>query len=157
MGGRGSSSGAKRVDNFGKGGIINTGAFSGAINPQSERASIHAERYYGLVRSMTTDVAIISKNTGIKETNIQRVKNHLFMEKHDLGGGKPQYFYPDYQIAQSWQRLVSGKEIQKHDIVLLKHEYAESKYMAKGLSQQEAHDLANRKYNYKEALMKRGV
>lgn len=150
-------SGGKGLDKSGGSGIINPGAFSGAINPQSERASIHAERYYGLVRSMTTDVASISQNTGIKETNIQRVKDHLFMEEHDLGGDKPQHFYPDYQIAQSWQRLISGKGIQKHDIILLKHEYAESRYMSKGLSQQEAHDLANKKYNYKEALMKRGV
>lgn len=162
MGGRGASSGAKNrytlhLDKSGIGGIINTGAYSGAINAQSERASIHAETYYGLVRSMTTDVASISRNTGIKEANIQKVKNHLFIEKHDLGGSEPQRFYPDYEIAQSWQRLISGKNIQRHDVVLLKHEYAESRYMAKGYSQQEAHDRANRKYNYKEALMKRGV
>lgn len=155
MGGRGASSGAKSIT--GKGGIINSGARFGAIDAHSERASIHAEIYYGLVRSMNTDVANIAKNTGMKEANIQKVKNHLFMEKHDLGGEKPQRFYPDYEIAQSWQRLISGKGIQKHDIVLLKHEYAESRYMAKGYSQQAAHDRANKRYNYKEALLKRGV
>ena len=146
----------KALDKSARNGIINTGARYGAINSQSERASLHAERYYGLVRSMRNDVASIAKNTGIKESNIQRVKNHLFIEMHDLGGEKPQRFYPDYEIAQSWQRLVSGKGIQKHDIILLKHEYSESRYMEKGYSQQEAHDRANRRYNYREALLKRG-
>ena len=147
----------KALDKSGGSGIINTGARYGAIDSGSERASLHAEKYYGSVRSMNTDVAKIAKNTGFKEANIQRVKNHLFIEKHDLGGDKPQRFYPDYEIAQSWQRLIHGKAIQKHDIVLLKHEYAESRYMSKGYSQQEAHDRANKRYNYKEALLKRGV
>ena len=148
-GGSGGSNSLKKVlDKSGKGGIINTGAYSGAINAQSERASIHAETYYGLVRSMTTDVASISRNTGIKEANIQKVKNHLFIEKHDLGGNEPQRFYPDYEIAQSWQRLIYGKSIQRHDVVLLKHEYAELRYMEKGYSQNEAHILASKKYNY---------
>lgn len=45
MGGRGAASGAKSLDKSAGSGIINTGARYGAINSQSERASIHAETY----------------------------------------------------------------------------------------------------------------
>lgn len=135
--------------------IIITGAITGALNPDSAKAIEHAERYYGLVREMKTDVALISKNTGLKESNICKVKNHLFLTKHNLGGEESEYFYPDYEIAQSWQRLISGKNIQPHDYILLKHEYAEQAYMSKGYMQDEAHELANKKYSYQNALRKR--
>lgn len=104
---------------------------------------------------MKTDVALISKNTGFKESNICKIKNHLFLTKHNLGGAEPEYFYPDYEIAQSWQRLISGKNIQSHDCILLKHEYAEQAYMSKGYMQDKAHELANKKYNYQNSLRKR--
>lgn len=138
-----------------KGGIINTEATSGALNPHSKEANEHAERYYGLVRSMSNDVDKIAQNVGYKSKNVEAVKNHLFLKKHDLGGGELEYFYPDYEISQSWQRLISGKDIQSHDYILLKHEYAEQAYMAKGYNQQEAHDLANKHYNYANALKNR--
>ncbi|MBQ6250181.1 MAG: hypothetical protein IJK57_00710 [Ruminococcus sp.] len=51
-------------------------------------------------------------------------------------------------MAQSWQRLIEGKNIQKHDITLLHHEKMESDLMKKGLSQLEAHRISEKKYNY---------
>lgn len=50
-------------------------------------------------------------------------------------------------MAQSWQRLINGKYEEK-DMVLLKHEYAELRYMEKGMTQNEAHIKASKKYNY---------
>lgn len=44
-----------------------SGAISGARNLFGDKAQKHAETYYGLVRSMTTDVVKISKTTGISE------------------------------------------------------------------------------------------
>ena len=52
---------AKRLKLENSGDIITSGAVSGARNPESQEAKRHAERYYGLVRSMTTDVAKIAK------------------------------------------------------------------------------------------------
>lgn len=125
---------------------IISGAISGARNPFGEKAREHAKTYYGLVRSMTTDVRKISKVTGISEKEIQEVKNFIFLEKHDLGG-IVEYFEPDYMMAESWQRLMEGRP-EKHDITLLKHELMEKQLMQSGLSQEEAHKRTSEIYNY---------
>lgn len=121
-------------------------------DPEGSAADAHAERYYGLVRSMKTDVAAIAKNTGISESVIQRIKNFIFMETHDLGGSELQRFEPDFAMAQSWQRLIAGKT-KPHDLTLLNHEILEKKLMDGGMTQHEAHIAASQKYNYgKEAM-----
>ena len=141
----------KTVEKQGKNSIIKSGAVSGARNPSSKEAREHAERYYGLVRSMKTDVARISETTGFAEEDIQTVKSYIFMEKHDLGGAELEYFAPDYMMAESWQRLIDGKP-ELHDITLLNHEIMERDLMKKGIPQDEAHIKASGKYNYaKEA------
>lgn len=136
----------------GDGGIIKkSGAVSGALNPDSERADEHAKRYYESVRKMKTDVKRISKNTGYSEDLVQSIKDFIFMEKHDLGD-RIDYFDPDYKMAESWQRLIDGKNIQQHDITLLKHEEMEHNLMQLGYSQDEAHNMTSQTYNYaKEA------
>ena len=42
--------------------------------------------------------------------------------------------------------------IERHDLILIHHEALESEYIAKGYSQKEAHELANKKYSYQKAL-----
>ena len=134
-----------------KNSTMNSGAISGARNPFSDEAKEHAYRYYGLVRSMKTDVSRISKSTGIPEKEVQSVKDFIFYEKHDLGGSEPEYFEPDYMMAESWRRMIDGKP-EPHDITLLKHEIMEKDLMSKGMTQEEAHIEASKKYNYaKEA------
>lgn len=141
----------KTVEKQGKNSIIKSGAVSGARNPNSKEAREHAERYYGLVRSMKTDVARISETTGFAEEDIQTVKSYIFMEKHDLGGAELEYFAPDYMMAESWQRLIDGKP-ESHDMTLLNHEIMERELMQEGTPQDEAHIIASQKYNYaKEA------
>ena len=128
-----------------------SGGISGAINRYTKEAQRHAAQYYEAVRHMKTDVSNIAKNTGFSEQEIQEVKNFIFLEKHDLGD-KSDYFEPDFCMAQSWQRLIDGKNIQKHDITLLKHEIMESRLMKNGIPQSEAHNITSKKYNYsKEA------
>ena len=130
---------------------IISGAVSGARNPYGNKAKEHAERYYGLVRSMKTDVSKISASTGISKKDIQSVKDFIFNEKHDLGGEEPEYFEPDYMMAESWQRLIEGKP-EQHDLTLLNHEIMEKELMSKGMTQEEAHIETSKKYNYsKEA------
>ena len=131
-----------------------SGAISGALDPNSREALKHADRYYESIRKMTTDIDNIAKNAGYSNEYISKIKEHLFMKKHDLGEYGTKRFDPDYDIAQSWQRLIDGKNIQPHDHILLKHEYAEQAYMSKGYSQQQAHDMANKKYNYAESIKK---
>ncbi len=131
--------------------IILSGGISGARNPYSKEAADHAQRYYGLVRSMKTDVVRISKTTGMSEDSIKSVKNFIFYEKHELGGEEPELFEPDYMMAESWRRLVEGKP-EPHDITMIKHELLEQELMQSGMTQYEAHNKASQTYNYsKEA------
>lgn len=127
-------------------GMMNMGAVSGALNPYSKEAEKHAVQYYESVRHMKTDTQKISVATGISRDKIDKIKNHVFIAEHDLLTGHKR-FDPSYDMAQSWQRLING-DFKEQDIVLLKHEYAELRYMEKGYSQNEAHILASKKYNY---------
>ena len=124
---------------------------SGARNPYGNKAKEHAERYYASVRKMTTDVDRIADASGIDKDKIMEIKNYIFMEKHELGGTEKEYFDPDYMMAESWRRLIDGKP-EKHDLTLLNHEIMECGLIQKGMSQQEAHIITAKKYNYdKEA------
>ena len=76
----------------------------------------------------------------------------MFIEKHDLAKGHVR-FDPDYDMAQSWQRLRNGKGIQKHDRTLIAHEAREAKYMKMGLDYDTAHAKAcSDGYNYQKEL-----
>lgn len=96
---------------------------------------------------MTTDAAKIAKNTGFDIELVKNIKQFIFMEKHDLGNGTLEYFSPDFAIAESWRRLISGK-YEKHDLTLLRHEEYGRELMQGGMSQNEAHTLATLKFNY---------
>ena len=127
-----------------------SGAISGALNPNSDEALEHAGQYYESVRKMTTDVENISKNTGYSLDEIQKVKEYIFYETHDLGDGRIDRFDSDFMMAQSWQRLIEGRDIKEHDLTLLKHELLEHEYKDQGIPHNEAHILASYKYNYSQ-------
>ena len=123
---------------------------SGALNPYSERADPHAEIYYEEIRHRKDDVYKISKTTGYTVEQIQRIKNYLFIDKHQLATGFKR-FSASYQISESWRRLALGKP-ESHDITMINHEIMEMALVDKGMSQYEAHKEASKKYNYpKEA------
>ena len=128
------------------------GGLAGALNPESQEAKEHAFRYYGLVRKMKTDCKRIAANTGFREKDIQRVKNHVFYKKHELYDDEFDYFEPSYQMAQSWQRLIDGRNIQDRDIILLNHEFLESVLESEGLVSYLAHRQTEKIYNYSAAL-----
>lgn len=134
-----------------RGGIITSGAVSGARNPYGKKAEKHAISYYDSVRAMKNDVETISQNTGLKESMIRKIKNYIFFDEHDIGNGQFERFAPDYMMAESWKRLIDGKQ-KPHDITLLKHELLEESLVKQGYTQSEAHLLASEKFNYsKEA------
>ena len=139
-----------RFTNANDSGIINSGAISGALDPDSEKADEHAERYYASVRKMKTDFKRIAKNTGYDSATIKSIKDFIFIDKHYLRDGSFRRFDPSYEMSQSWQRLIDGKNIQPHDLTLIKHEVMERDLMKTGLSQNEAHIITSEKYNYKE-------
>ena len=57
-------------------------------------------------------------------------------------------------MAQSWFRLREGKNIQEHDIVLIKHELMEAEIMGDSLdiAYEPVHAEVEKIYNYQLAL-----
>lgn len=149
---------AEKVANRLDSGIIESGGTRGALtdknDPLYEKRDKHAETYYESVRNSKKEPIIktISRNSGFSEAYISKVYNHVFINEYELYGGTKR-FEPDYDMAESFRRLREGKDIQEHDIILLKHEHLEYGLMNKlGISYDDAHDLAQRKYDYTTAL-----
>nr|DAG70458.1 MAG TPA: minor capsid protein [Caudoviricetes sp.] len=123
----------------------------------SEEAENFAEMYYKEIRSFSTDAKKIAKNLGKEESDIEKIKAYLFEEESlfDLDSKTYRRFDPDCAIAQSWQRLMIGKDIKPHDRTLIEHELLEMKIKRENPSMEhwKAHELATEKYDYpKEAL-----
>lgn len=137
------------IEKYKESDIIKAGAVSGARNPYGDAANKHAKKYYGLVRSMTTDVEKIANTTGYSEKDIQSVKNYIFYDKHDLGEFGIKQFEPDYMMGESWRRLMDGKP-EPHDLTLIHHEIMEKELIEKGISQDKAHIITSKKYNYEK-------
>ncbi len=126
----------------------------GAItNTGSREALKHAELYYEEIRNFSTDIQRISDNTEFSYEQILLVKNYLFMDKHVLEKEcSPRHFDACFEIAESWQRLAGmSSAILPHDIILIKHELMEMELVGKGYSQEDAHIMTNKLYNYTEA------
>lgn len=86
----------------------------------------YAPEAYDAIRQATDDVGQISRNTGLPEYRIQRIKNHLFYREHQLYE-RVSRFDPDPDIADAWDRLRQG-EHNAEDLRLLEHEYFESRF-----------------------------
>ena len=136
-----------------------SGASAGALNdsndPDGKKRVDHAERYYEAVRRRDAkkEVSAVAENAGVEEEMVEKARAHLFVNEYDLEKGRAR-FDEDYEIAQSWQRLRSGEGVQQHDITLLFHESYEYDLMAKGMPYREAHEAAERIYNYSKQLKK---
>lgn len=122
----------------------------------SKEADDFAKMYYAEIRGFSTDTKKIAQNLGKSEVEIQRIKEYLFEADSliDLDTGTRRHFDPDCAIAQSWQRLMIGKDIKPHDRTLIEHELLEMEIKKKNprISHQRTHELASQKYNYsKEA------
>lgn len=133
--------------------ILISGGISGAItDPYSDEADIHAKMYYEEIRHNHADVKKIAENTGFTVDQILMIKNFLFIDVHDLEG-KIRRFDESFGIAESWRRLAFDPEhIQYHDLTLLKHELYERKLMLSGKTQEEAHTIASKKYDYTKEM-----
>lgn len=132
------------------------GAWNDKNDPTQYHREKHAEQYYNSVRKRDKDkeIKIISDNTNFSVDDVEKIYNHIFINKYHLEGGF-RNFDPNYDMAESWKRLRSGKEIQEHDIIMLKHEIYEYNLMnVEGLNYSQAHLETNKLYNYQKALIK---
>lgn len=87
---------------------------------------LKADDTYNIIRELTDDISLISKNTGIPTFKIQKIKNHLFFKQHILDRGLDR-FDSDPAIAEAWYRLVNN-QFGSDDLKLLEHEYFESRF-----------------------------
>lgn len=143
-----SESVAKSAD----GGIINTGAFSGAKKTPGWQDR-HGKKMYEEIRHRKTDVKKISENTNFKESAVEEIKQHMFYQKHKFKNGTIRQFDYDFDQAQSWDRLSQGKGT-KTDLILLKHEYVELTQMRlHDYDYETAHDIANKYHNWAKAII----
>ena len=142
--------GVKNVSKVGKNDILITEAR--IIDPDSVEGINFAEMYYKEIRSFSTDIERIANNLGKDKSDIRKIKEYLFENKSWYNPETKEYerFKPDCAIAQSWQRLMNGKDIKKHDRTLIEHELLEMKIKEEnqGIDHLEAYRLASAKYNY---------
>lgn len=121
---------------------------------RAKRQQNHAERYYEELRNRnkTGIISKISKNGKISKKAAKRVYYHVFIDKHQFKDGRYERFYEDYDMAESFRRILLGKPM-KHDLILLKHESLENYIMTRyNLVYEDAHNITERKYNYRFAL-----
>ena len=135
-------------------GIITSGARITDIF--SKEAEEFAEMYYEEIRSFSTDAKKIANNLNKAESDIRKIKAYLFEDDSyfDSDTGKHRRFDPDCAIAQSWQRLMIGKDIKPHDKTLIEHELLEMKIKEENPTMEhwKAHEMAAKAYDYpKEA------
>lgn len=76
-------------------------------------------------------------SSGKNREKVRAAYEHVFIKEHALEGGRRK-FDPDYDMAQSWQRLREGKTVLEHDLTLIEHEARETMYMDEGMAYAEA-------------------
>lgn len=133
----------------------NAGALSNKTDSFGRKREKHAISYYEEIRNRRSDYVIkrISKNGGVSEKAAKNIYEHVFVEKHIFADGTERQFDPDYDMSESFRRILEGKNIKPHDITMLRHENLELNLMKKyNMVYEDAHSLAEQKYNYKKEL-----
>lgn len=130
------------------------GAWNDRNDPYNKERDRHAQEFYESVRNRNKqhEIVKVSNNSGLSRSDVEKIYNHVFINEYDLEDGRKR-FDPSYDMAESWRRLseIGGKNIQPHDLVMLRHELMEHDLMAKGMKYDEAHELTNKSYNYQKA------
>ena len=104
------------------------------------------------VEDVYKNIRKIPEMEDFSKEDVSIVYKHVFDNKYELEGGFKN-FDPDYDMAQSFQRLKEGKNIQKHDLTMLRHERMEYDYMNKNnMLYNEAHKNTELWYNYTKDL-----
>lgn len=130
--------------------IINTGGHNADVTkPNVGWQEAHAQRYYRSIAHQKeyTNADVIAKQTGHTTEEIEQVRKHIFVNTHDFGNGEVHRFNPSYEQSIAWQRLSVGEGTDT-DFLLVDHELYESNLENSGMSIDQAHALANKKYGW---------
>lgn len=131
------------------------GALNNINDPFGRKREKHAEIYYEEIRNRKAAFVVgrIARNANISKKSAQNIYEHVFINSHTFKDGEVKLFDPDYDMAESFRRILEGKDIKPHDLVMLKHENLELNLMKKyNMVYEDAHELTNKKYNYQDAL-----
>ena len=139
------STGGKIIETGGK---INDNNFLKATEFEKQAQAFYDAR----VRNGNDDVSLISKNTGFKYDDVLLIKNHIMEEEHLFDNGSVRKFEANIDQALAWQRMMENRATDT-DILLLKHELRELRYMKKtGCTYEKAHAFSNQKYDWQTAV-----
>lgn len=115
------------------------------------KAEEKAQSFYEAIRKSSADIKKIANNTGIPEQIIEKIKNHVFYDKHLLDSGLSR-FSPDIDMADAWQRLIDGNFVHS-DLILLQHELIESSVLSnRNITARLGHELTNEVCNWEKSL-----
>lgn len=92
------------------------GALNNLNDPTHQKRDKHASIYYESIRNSNKEIFIkrISGNTRIDYDLARKAVNHVFFTKHYLQEDityKYDYFSPNYDMAESWQRMSEGVNV----------------------------------------------
>lgn len=135
--------------------IKNAGALSRKTDPFGRKREKHAIQYYDEIRNRKSKYVInqIAKNSGMSKKAVKNIYEHIFILEHRFKDGSVKRFDPDYDMSESFRRILEGKHIKPHDITMLKHENLELNLIKKyNMVYEDAHNLAEKKYNYQREL-----
>lgn len=144
----------KEFSNISKAGA--KGALNDSNDPFGRKREKHAVLYYEEICNRKPAYVInrLANNANISQKSAQNIYEHVFINKHIFRDGEVKLFDPDYDMAESFRRILEGKNIKPHDFVMIKHENLELNLMKKyNLTYEDAHAITNRKYNYENALV----
>lgn len=107
------------------------------IPPDDGFDALIERRYIDIRKEGYNDVKTVAENIGLPEQDIIDMKNHLFLNTHDLSvQGKPlenKYFQGNANIAYGWQKAQKEKLIDQDEIdwfeALRNHELSEKRIM----------------------------
>lgn len=131
------------------------GALNKKNDPLGKKRDLHAKKYYAELENRNKNAVVrkIAENSGMGEKTVKSVYEHVIEQEHLFRDGGKRKFSPDYDMAQSFQRLIGGKGIKPHDMTLLRHERLEYLLMKKyNMVYEDAHEIAAGKYDYAAEL-----
>ncbi|WP_433729705.1 hypothetical protein ACQP2Y_18150 [Actinoplanes sp. CA-051413] len=95
---------------------------------------------YRRIRDSPEDTPRAAANSGLDEAVIERMRQNLFVQQHDIATGpgvvERGYFTPDGRLSNLWDRAANGtltSEQREEFRMLAAHEYVENRLMEEGL------------------------
>jgi hypothetical protein len=102
--------------------------------------SKEAAEAYDRIRARADDVPAVAANTGVSPAVVARVKDHIFMQEHDIQYGPNQVYHGNFMpmddTAKLWEKATNGQltdEEGQRFRAWASHEYVESNLMQAGM------------------------